>query len=155
MRWTVREMGPADRAAWARMRAALWPDETAAAHAKGIDAVLGNPAMWGFIAEGADGGPIGFAELAIRPFANGCDAQPVPFVEGIWVDPQLRRQGVGARLIAHVEAFVSARGFGEIGSDTQLDNRPSQAAHRGWGFSETERVVYFRKRLTASGSGCG
>jgi aminoglycoside 6'-N-acetyltransferase I len=144
-------MDPADRKAWARMRAALWPGEAPEAHAKGIDAVLGNPAMWGFIAETADGRAIGFAELAIRPFANGCDSQPVPFLEGIWVDPQLRRQGVGARLIAHVEAFVMKRGFGEIGSDTQLDNRASQAAHRGWGFSETERVVYFRKRLTAAG----
>jgi aminoglycoside 6'-N-acetyltransferase I len=83
MRWTVREMGPADRQAWARMRAALWPDEDAKAHAEGIDAVLGNPAMWGFIAETADDGPIGFAELALRPFANGCDSQPVAFLEGI------------------------------------------------------------------------
>jgi aminoglycoside 6'-N-acetyltransferase I len=68
-----------------------------------------------------------------------------------YVDPRLRRQGVGTRLIVHVEAFVMARGFGEIGSGTPLDNRPSQAAHRGWGFSETERVVYFRKRLIAAG----
>lgn len=29
----------------------------------------------------------------------------------------------------------------------QLVNQASQAAHRAWGFSETERVVYFRKTL--------
>jgi aminoglycoside 6'-N-acetyltransferase I len=90
----------------------------------------------------------GFAELAIRKYANGCETRPVPFVEGIWVKPQFRRQGVGARLIGHVEAFVMARGFREIGSDTLIDNRTSQAAHLAWGFFETERVVYFRKVLT-------
>ena len=40
-----------------------------------------------------------------------------------------------------------ARGFREIGSDALLDNEASHAAHRDWGFSETERVVYFRKAL--------
>ena len=42
---------------------------------------------------------------------------------------------------------LAEKGFREIGSDTPLDNRASQDAHRGWGFAETERVVYFRKGL--------
>jgi aminoglycoside 6'-N-acetyltransferase I len=61
----------------------------------------------------------------------------------------LRRRGIGAGLIKHVEAFLVARGFCELGSDTQIDNGASQAAHLGWNFSETERVVYFRKCLKA------
>jgi aminoglycoside 6'-N-acetyltransferase I len=71
----------------------------------------------------------------------------VPFLEGIFVRPQFRRRGIGARLIAHMEAFLVARGFDEIGSDALIDNHESHAAHCGWGFSETERVVYFRKAL--------
>jgi len=71
----------------------------------------------------------------------------VPFLEGIWVEPELRRRGVGRALVDHVEAFVRARGFREIGSDALLGNRASHAAHAAWGFSETERVVYFRKGL--------
>jgi aminoglycoside 6'-N-acetyltransferase I len=51
--------------------------------------------------------------------------------------------------MAHVEEFVAARGFTEIGSDTDIANRESHAAHRSWGFVETERVVYFRKVLGA------
>jgi aminoglycoside 6'-N-acetyltransferase I len=88
--------------------------------------------------------------LALRKYANGCDSRPVPFLEGIWVDAAFRRRGIGARLIEHIEAFVAARGFREVGSDTPLDNRASQAAHRAWGFCETERVVYFRKLLSAA-----
>jgi ribosomal protein S18 acetylase RimI-like enzyme len=91
----------------------------------------------------------GFAEIAIRPYADGCDSQPVPFLEGIWVKAELRRQGIGARLIKHIETFLTARGFRELGSDTPIDNDASQAAHLGWKFTETERVIYFRKDLDA------
>lgn len=131
------------------MRAALWPEENAAAHAAAIDALLGRDHAWNFIAEREEGRAIGFAEVALRPYANGCDSQPVAFLEGIWVDESERRHGVGTRLIAHIAAFLMARGFHELGSDTPLDNLSSQNAHRGWGFAETERVVYFSKKLGA------
>jgi aminoglycoside 6'-N-acetyltransferase I len=146
MEIAIREMGAGDRAAWAQMRCALWPGEHD--HAGGIDEILASGDAWGFVAETEDGTPAGFAELAIRKYANGCDSRPVPFLEGIWVRSQFRRQGIGARLIAHVEAFAAARGFRELGSDSEIQNRASHAAHRGWGFSETERVVYFRKALS-------
>jgi len=146
-RCVVREARAADRAAWAAMRAALWPEEDAAAHSRGIDALLARGDAWAFIAE-IGGAAVGFAELAIRPYANGCDSQPVAFLEGIWVAEPARRRGIGAALIAHIETFLLARGFREIGSDTPLDNLASQDAHRRWGFAETERVVYFRKRLS-------
>jgi aminoglycoside 6'-N-acetyltransferase I len=128
------------------MRHALWPEGSVDDHAEDIARVLADADYWAFVAM-RDGEAIGFAEIAIRKYANGCESQPVPFLEGIWVDPRYRRSGVGRRLIAHVESFVKTRGFREIGSDALLDNRVSHAAHAGWGFAETERVVYFRKVL--------
>jgi aminoglycoside 6'-N-acetyltransferase I len=147
MRITIREMSEADRAAWARMRGELWPEDTGQAHAAGIDEWLRDGDAWGFVAETADGAPAGFAELAIRKYANGCTARPVAFLEGIWVAPEFRRQRIGTRLIEHATAFAAARGFREMGSDSVIENFTSHAAHRSWGFSETERVVYFRKPL--------
>jgi aminoglycoside 6'-N-acetyltransferase I len=147
MKATVRQMSASDRPAWARMRAALWPADTEAGHAQDVEQILAGDDTWGFIAETVERTPAGFAELSIRKYANGCETQPVPFLEGIWVEPPLRRQGIGRLLIAQVEAFAAARGFREIGSDALIDNKESHAAHRGWGFSETERVVYFRKAL--------
>ena len=149
MAFSVRQMAAADRAAWARMRAALWPNAPADEHVKDIDGMLSTANGWGFVAHTDDGAPIGFAEITIRPFANGCDSRPVPFLEGIRVEPPFRRQGVGALLIKHVEAFVAARGFREIGSDALIGNDTSHAAHRRWGFCETERVVHVRKLLPA------
>lgn len=136
-----------DRVIWAEMRIALWPDEALPAHTATIDELLGDNDVWGLIAEATDGGAVGFAEIAMRKYANGCDTQPVAFLEGVWVNPQFRRRGIGTRLIAHAEALLAARGFRELGSDTQINNHASQAAHVAWGFSETERVVYFRKLL--------
>ncbi len=144
----VRVMEASDRLAWAEMRAALWPEASGEEHAHDIDDVLRSDRAHGFVAE-VGGTPAGFAELAIRDYANGCASRPVPFLEGIFVRDEFRRRGIGARLIAHMEAFVAARGFTEIGSDADIANSASHAAHRGWGFVETERVVYFRKVLGA------
>ena len=142
----IRLLGEQDRTVWANMRHALWPEGGLEEHERDTARVLADADYWAFVAM-QDGHAIGFAEIAIRKYANGCESQPVPFLEGIWVDPRYRRSGVGRRLIAHVESFVKARGFREIGSDALLDNRASHAAHAGWGFAETERVVYFRKIL--------
>jgi len=140
-------MTASDRAAWAEMRASLWPEDSISAHAEDIDGFIRADDAWGFIAETKDGAPVGFAELAIRKYANGCTTRPVPFLEGIWVRAEFRRQGVGTRLLQHIEAFAAERGFREIGSDARIENRVALASHLGWGFSETERVVYFRKAL--------
>jgi aminoglycoside 6'-N-acetyltransferase I len=143
----IRQMGAADRLVWAGMRAALWPGETPQQHAGEIDQFLKDGEAWGFIAETLAGTAVGFAEIAIRKYANGCDSSPVAFLEGIWVNEEFRRCGIGAQLVSHIEAFLAPRGFHELGSDTPLHNAESQSAHLGWGFSETERVVYFRKLL--------
>jgi aminoglycoside 6'-N-acetyltransferase I len=144
---TIRELTSADHAAWCRMRRLLWPDETERGHDDAIDEILNAGDAWGFIAEAADNEPLGFAEISVRKAANGCESQPVPFLEGIWVEPRSRRRRVGARLIAHIEAFLAARGFRELGSDSLIENQAAHEAHARWGFSETERVVYFRKSL--------
>ena len=94
---TVRQMNASDLPAWATMRAALWPEATAEAHAREIEQILGSDDTWGFIAEMIDATPAGFAEVSIRKFANGCETQPVAFLEGIWVEPPLRRQRPAAR----------------------------------------------------------
>jgi aminoglycoside 6'-N-acetyltransferase I len=144
---TIRELTSADHVAWCRMRRLLWPDETARGHDAAVDEILNAKDAWGFIAEAAEDEPLGLAEISIRKAANGCESQPVPFLEGIWVEPRSRRRRVGARLIAHIEAFLTARGFRELGSDSLIENQAAHEAHARWGFSETERVVYFRKPL--------
>jgi aminoglycoside 6'-N-acetyltransferase I len=142
----VREMTPADRIAFAEMRACLWPEESPEEHLAWIDQFLCGGDAWVFVA--ATGvSLVGFTEIAIRKYANGCESTPVPFLEAIWVRPEMRRRGIGRRLIRYIEEFLAAHGYRELGSDARIENSLSHAAHQGWGFSETERVVYFRKPL--------
>jgi aminoglycoside 6'-N-acetyltransferase I len=143
----VRKMDATDRPVWAEMRAELWPDEPLEVHQSELEDLLRRGNFWGFIAQVSTGAAAGFAEIAIRDYANGCISRPVAFLEGIWVKPQFRRQGIGARLLAAAEAFLTARGFCELGSDALIDEHGSHAAHAAWGFTETERVIYFRKWL--------
>jgi aminoglycoside 6'-N-acetyltransferase I len=146
----VRQFQTADATAWAAMRTALWPDadpdelyREAEAFAAGD--TLPTPHVV-FIA--ADECPIGFLELSVRPYANGCDSMPVPFIEGWYVKPEAQRRGVGRALIRAAEDWSRERGFVEIGSDTELANEDSVEAHERCGFAETERIVYLRKRLS-------
>jgi len=143
---SIREMTASDREAWTAMRQALWPDETVEAHLRGIGEIMDASDAWGFVAT-ESGTAVGFTEVSIRKAANGCESQPVPFLEGIWVEPHHRRQGVGRCLIAPTETFLKALGFREFGSDSLIDNQLAHHAHAAWGFIETERVVYFRKLL--------
>jgi aminoglycoside 6'-N-acetyltransferase I len=148
---TIREMDAADRAIWAKLRSELWPDGSLESHLTELEDFLRRGNFWGFVAEAADRAVAGFAEVAVRDYANGCNSRPVAFLEGIWVRPAFRRQRVGAQLLETAERFLAARGFDELGSDALIDNRASHAAHAAWGFAETERVVYFRKRLAQAG----
>jgi aminoglycoside 6'-N-acetyltransferase I len=145
----IRRLQPGDAAEHARMRIALWPDEDADDLAQGTQQILGDPDQVAFVAERPAGdGLCGMVEAGVRPFANGIDEQPCAFVEGWWVDADVRRGGVGRALIEAVEDWARERGFHELGSDALLDNVPSHTAHERLGFEERERTVTFRKFLT-------
>ena len=133
----VREAGQADLPAVHAMMLALWPD--AGSYDFGDETVL----VW----ECDNGALGGFISLSVRAWAEGCDSTPVPYIEGWWVAPQLRRIGVGTALVAAVEQWCRDRGYVELGSDTDFDNEISQHAHTSLGFEPTLRLQFFRKRL--------
>lgn len=137
---------------WVALRQALWPDTPAQDHRSEAQTLIWDPkGATAFLARLPDGPAIGFAEAALRyDYVNGCATCPVAFLEGIYVDPDNRNRGIARLLVQAVEAW--ARGFGcsELASDTHLHNTGSQNMHAALGFEETERVVYFRKRLTTS-----
>jgi aminoglycoside 6'-N-acetyltransferase I len=135
---------------WALMRAALWSDAPIDDHRQEILALLRAAAndMLALIAFDDRGDVVGFAEAAIRhDYVNGCDTSPVAFLEGIYVEPGARRAGVAQALADAVGRWGAAQGCTELASDADLANRASHAFHGAIGFTETERVVYFRKLI--------
>ena len=134
-------------AGWAKLRHALWPHADPGALAHEAQTLLGRDDAICFVAA-EEGRVVAFAEAKLREYANGCESSPVAFVEGLYVDPAWRRRGIARALIARIEAWATARGVRELGSDVLLDNVESQRVHETLGFAETERVVYYRKVLT-------
>ncbi|HVL34845.1 MAG TPA: aminoglycoside 6'-N-acetyltransferase [Burkholderiales bacterium] len=134
---------------WLELRAALWPQDSVAQHRAEMAAFLAEPRRHGqFVAYADDGSPAGFAEASVRSdYVNGTQSSPVAFLEGIYVAPAARRQGVARALVRAVEAWARQRGCRELASDAWLENTASHAMHRALGFVETERVVYFRRPL--------
>ncbi len=136
--------------AYAGLRAELWPEADAPAHAADFLALLRGPVPYaGLLALAAESGePCAFAEVSHRALgANGCDTRPVAFLEGLYVRAPYRRRGIARSLIGEVERWAQSRGCAELGSDALIDNDIGRAAHRALGFEEIERVVCFRRRL--------
>lgn len=128
------------------MRAILWPDD----HDLETNAYFTSASTVAaavFVADRGGRRLGGFIEIGERSYAEGCETSPVAYVEGWFVDPDLRRKGVGSELIRAGEAWARARGYVEIGSDVLIDNAVSVAAHTALGYREIERVACFAKRL--------
>jgi aminoglycoside 6'-N-acetyltransferase I len=139
-----------DAGAWLELRLALWPGERREEFATEIASLLVDPGdTVNLIAHSDTGEAIGFAEADLRrDYVEGCKTSPVAFLEGIYVAPAHRRQGVAAALVRAVEDWGRQNGCIEFASDAVIDNLDSQAMHRAIGFTETVRVVYFRKELS-------
>jgi aminoglycoside 6'-N-acetyltransferase I len=145
----IRPVHQGDTAGWERMRQALWPSppgEHAGAIASFFAGSRRDPAEV-LLAVDDSGKPIGFAEMSIRPYAEGCYSGRVAYLEGWYVDEAARRQGVGAALVKAVEEWGRAQGCTELGSDAEIHNQDSVAAHGALAFTEVERIVCFRKAL--------
>jgi len=140
-----------DAQTWATLRARLWPAADPAELVADATAFLdGNdmPTIAAVFLAKEETNALGFLELAIRSFSDGCDSMPVPHVEGWYVEPFARGRGVGRALMQAAEDWARQRGFRELASDTEPWNNASLAAHARCGFQETERLVKFRKQLT-------
>lgn len=143
----VRDARPEDIAAWAAMRAQLWPDVDAVGLAEDLPAMLTDATLWNFILTDANGQAVGFAEIQLRTMFDGCVVAPYPHIEGIWIEAAHRRTGAGRRLLAAIEDRARNGGYAQIGSDVELDNLGSQAWHETCGFAEVVRVILYSKPL--------
>ncbi|WP_254675996.1 aminoglycoside 6'-N-acetyltransferase [Devosia ureilytica] len=139
----------ADAADWTAMRGALWPSGAGGDHAREIAELLGEPGeTLNLLARDEDNQALGFLEVSIRhDYVNGCKTSPVAFLEGIFVWPAARGRGVARAMVAEAEDWARQQGLREFASDAPVQNDGSQAMHAALGFEETQRVVFFRKRL--------
>jgi aminoglycoside 6'-N-acetyltransferase I len=148
---TIRAARGPDLTELASLYHALWPDVSLEEHRQElIKMTHGSPSMRcaNLLAQTMDGRLAGFLQVGLRSHADGCDpSRPVGFIEGWYVIPVCRRQGIGRRLLAAAEDWARNHGCKEMASDTQIENQVSQVAHQAQGYQVVDRCVHFRKAL--------
>ena len=146
----ARKVDSKDRDEWARMRNLLW-DSSLTEHLVEIDRYFSNNStniVNVFVLERNNGRLGGFIELNIRNYAEGSELGAIPYIEGWYVDRDLRNDGYGKQLMTMAEKWAIDHGFQELASDTELENITSVAIHKALEFQEVERIVCFIKKIS-------
>jgi len=134
---------------WLLLRSEFFPEDFPGEHQQFLQGLSKAGRFTAFIATSANDEAAGFAEVSIRhDYVNGCQQRPALFLEGIYVRPEFRGQGVARALCAAAARFGAQNNCHEFASDVLIDDHNSLAAHARLGFAETERVVYFRMSLS-------
>lgn len=121
-----------------QLRHALWPEGSEAEHRAEVERFFRGEFPRGpwavLLAENKDRGILGFAEVSIRPYAEGCQSSRVAYLEGWYVLPDSRRQGIGRALVESAAEWGRAQGCVEFASDADPENEVSARAHFALGF---------------------
>ena len=147
MQITIRRATLEDKADWLRMRLLLWIYSTAQEFEDELENILADPGQAVFLATTPEGRRAGFVEAGTRSYGEGCETSPVGYIEGWYVDEDLRGLGIGTMLVQTAEEWARGKGYREMASDTWLENDASIYAHLKMGYTEVERLVHFVKRL--------
>jgi len=144
----VRRVEHANWDEWLRMRSALWPKTSSDEHRVEMEEYsMPDVKVATFVAMRDDGTLGGFLEASLRQYADGCHTSPVGYIEGWYVDADLRRTGIGGQLVRAAEQWAVKQGCQEMASDCLIDNAVSFKSHLALGYEEAERLIHFRKNL--------
>ena len=69
------------------------------------------------------------------------------YLEGIYVLPGHRRQGIAKALLSACESWAKSMGCREFASDCELTNKDSLRFHLNVGFREANRIICFVREL--------
>lgn len=125
----------------------LWPGHTLNEFVQEMKQLIAQPDAAVMIAY-HDNDPIGFAQCQLRyDYVEGTNSIPVGYLEGVYVREPFRKQGYARHLVNTCENWSKKKGCHEFASDCELENEDSLAMHLKLGFSETNRIICFKKML--------
>lgn len=145
----IRRADSKDKSEWARMRNVLYSGSLEK-HLEVITNYFLNKnigVVEVFVLERNNRKLGGFIELNMRNYAEGSKRLTVPYVEGWYVDSDLRNCGYGKQLIQIAENWAIENDFNELASDSKSENFNSIAAHKALGFEKVGKIVCFIKYL--------
>ena len=74
-------------------------------------------------------------------------------MEGIYVKPGHRKNGIAKELVQYAKDWSKNHGCTELASDCELANEASRMFHTQIGFSEANRIICFTMSLEGSKDG--
>lgn len=90
----------------------------------------------------------GFINLSLRhDYVEGTESSPVGYIEGIYVKPQFRNQGIAKQLVEYAKKWSAEKGCSELASDCILENDDSRKFHNRIGFKEANTIVCFTMKI--------
>lgn len=144
----IRELREKDIGDWLRLRKLLWDGVSDDEHkAEMLDIYEHHETQLVLVAEIGFGRIVGFLEASIRPFVEDCNSDNVGYLEGWYVEPEYRKNGIGRMLVSEAENWARQNGATEMASDAEIGNDMSLRAHLKLGYEETSRLVHLRKDL--------
>jgi aminoglycoside 6'-N-acetyltransferase I len=146
MEITIRRIQTEDKNEWFRMRKGIWPEAPDEYLNFDMDEILASEDDAVFFAL-VENKPVGMIEARIREYGEGCETSPVGYIEGWFVQENVRGNGVAGALTQSAENWARQKGCSEMASDTWLDNEASIRAHVKLGYYEVERLVHFVKKI--------
>ncbi len=149
----IRHIVPSDYPEWLRLRNLLWPgapDDHEREIAEFFTKL--HPDLATFVIDCGGTRLGGFLEARVRDYAEGCSGSRIGYIEGWYVEPELRRQGLGGQLVQAAEHWARELGLSEMASDCEIDNIVSFRAHTALGYEEVEQIICFRKVLKGNAS---
>jgi len=133
---------------WLSMGLALWPHHKKKELEKVFRTELKSDKHKHFLVQNENGEYLGFINLSLRSdYVQGSSSSPVGYVEGIYVKPKYRKQGVAKELIKQAEKWSKKQGCKELGSDAELRNTVSQKFHKNLGFKKDDIIVHYIKKI--------
>lgn len=95
-----------------------------------------------------DGQYVGFIYMSLRyEYVEGVSTSPVAYIEGLYVKPEYRGQGIGSSLAREGIQWGKQMGVREMASDAEISNDISFSFHKKCGFTEAKRIVCFSRPI--------
>src|SRR6188508_3509220 len=114
-RYIVRPLREPDLNEWLRLRTQLWDATSEDDHKSEMVEIVDHPhSQFVLVAEHESGRLIGFLEVSVRPMAEDCETDHVGYLEGWYVEEDVRQSGLGRALVAFAEDWARRHGCSEM-----------------------------------------
>ena len=143
----IRKATIADAAAAARLAVQMWDSHAQEELAAEFAELLTREDAAMFLSMDGETA-VGFAQCQLRrDYVEGTESSPVGYLEGIFVDKAYRKAGCARKLLEVCQNWAKEQGCREFASDCELTNEQSLQFHLSCGFTESNRIICFTKKL--------